>query len=142
MVDQNQPPSNMAEASSELHDQTENDAKQKQDFLNDEGEGAGDDEPAPTASPTVELTAKEESDDTITIFTKLTNVPTGSCILTIRNNSQQTTQTAPVIYQPEYSTCAGFSISKSSLGPGKWQINLAVETADTKYTQSVDVEVK
>lgn len=98
-------------------------------------------EPAVTAT-NINLTAVQESNGTVTVFTKLIGVSDGSCSLVITNGSKSTSQTAPVIYQSEYSTCAGFSVPISNIGSGKWSISLTLESHGTSATQTTTLEVK
>jgi hypothetical protein len=87
-----------------------------------------------SASPTnkdIELSGKQEADGTITVFTKLYGYTSGSCELKISNGGESYQQTAEIVYQPEYSSCAGFSIPISELGPGEWNITLTLSGAQT-----------
>ncbi len=70
------------------------------------------------------LTAKQESNDTVTILTKLVSGTEGKCELAIKNGGQSANRSASIIYQPEFSTCAGFSLPISSVGYGQWSITL------------------
>lgn len=105
--------------------QQRTDAGTKQDFM---------ESPDPTVRPTspssIELTAQQESNDTVTVLAKLYNVASGTCRLSITNGSQNFTQNAEVIYQPTFSSCAGFSVPKSELGTGNWQIYLSLDSVN------------
>ena len=80
-----------------------------------------------TAQPTatVELTAKQDG-SSVTVLTKMQNISDGTCRLTLTNGAKSTSQTAQVIYQPEFASCAGFSVPVSSIGTGNWNISLIV----------------
>ncbi|HSX27602.1 MAG TPA: hypothetical protein VLG25_02370 [Patescibacteria group bacterium] len=93
-------------------------------------------------SSSIVLSARQESNGTVTVFTKLYNVSSGTCSLLVTNGYKQTTQTAEIIYQPEYSTCAGFSVPISKLGAGNWTIKLTVTHSDQTKTNSINYEVK
>jgi len=100
---------------------------------------------APVTAPTsdsIKLTATQESNNTVTIITKLTGVSDGSCRLDISNGGETTTQTANVIYQPEYSTCAGFSVPINSVGKGVWNIKLTLTNRGTVASQTTTQEIK
>lgn len=89
-------------------------------------------------SAIIDLSARQETNDTVTVFTKLNSNTQGSCALTITNGSKTSTHTVNIIYQPEFSTCAGFSVPISELGAGIWNINLAVNSS----AKSISLEVK
>lgn len=82
---------------------------------------------APQDSSSITLTASQ-ANDTVTVLNKLSGqgYSSGSCKLNITNQSKTTSQTADIIYQPEYSMCAGFSVPVSTLGAGDWNITLEV----------------
>lgn len=99
---------------------------------------------APRTQPTtlVELTAKQEG-SSVTILTKMQNISDGSCRLTLTNGAKSTSQTAQVIYQPEFASCAGFSVPVSTLGLGSWDISLMVTpSTGTEVTKSISVVVQ
>lgn len=115
------------------------------------GKGAGIKQPtnnnptpvAPSSLPiTVELNSYQEN-DTITVTTKIQNVSAGTCKLRITNGSREISQEAAIIYQPEFSSCAGFGIAKSSLGNGSWDITLtATPDAGDSVVKTVTLEVQ
>lgn len=80
------------------------------------------------------------SGSNVIISTKLTGYSDGNCSLTVTNGAQTTTQSAQVIYAPNYSTCAGFTIPKATLGAGNWSITLSITSngsttsKETTYT--------
>jgi hypothetical protein len=80
----------------------------------------------PTTPVKIDITSKQESNGTITVSTKLYGISSGSCTLQANNGSKSITQTATVIFQPEFSTCAGFSVPKTALGSGTWNIVITV----------------
>lgn len=71
------------------------------------------------------LSARQETNGTVTIFTKLDSETSGKCQLTVQNGAKTVTKSADIIYQPEFSTCAGFSLPISGIGYGNWTISLA-----------------
>lgn len=61
-------------------------------------------------NPNVSITLSEDANQVI-VQTQLTDISTGECTLTIGSFSVS----APVLYQPEFSTCEGFSVQKSEI---------------------------
>lgn len=124
--------------------ETKDNATGKQNFIegskpgSNSGSGAS---PTPQ-SPSIELSGRQESNGSVTVFTKLHTISSGTCDLVIKNGANQITRSASVIFQPEFSTCAGFSIPVSDLGSGNWDINLTVSTPDQNYTKNISYEVK
>ena len=81
----------------------------------------------PKSSSSIELSADRNGDSaTIIVKLKEQGYSQGKCSLTVAANGKKVTQNADIIYQPEYSTCAGFSIPVSSLGGGQWAISLSI----------------
>jgi len=76
------------------------------------------------------------SGNSVIIGTKLVGYSDGTCTLTATNGSKTNTQTADVIYAPNYSTCAGFSIPKATLGPGTWNLTLSVSSGGNTTSKS------
>lgn len=90
----------------------------------------------------IELSARQETNNTVTVFTKLRGFSDGSCELTIANGTKTNTQSASVIYQPEFSSCAGFSVPIDSLGKGSWIMRLSVTSGGSTETKTLTFEVK
>ena len=100
--------------------------------------------PPPSTPPTnanIELTAKEESNDTVTITSKLAGVSSGTCNIEISNGATKISRQVAVIYQPEFSTCAGFSIPISELGTGLWNILLTVNSPTGSSSKTINLKV-
>jgi hypothetical protein len=95
----------------------------------------------PTPNSSFTLSAKQESDGSVTIIAKIQNVGSGTCALTITNGAKTYSDSADVIYQPDYSSCAGFTIAKEKLGAGTWTINLTVTAKGKTYNQSTNLKV-
>lgn len=120
-------------------------AEAKEAFLDEAAKPAAD--PTQQAQDTqsesnLSLTAKQDG-DTITVLTKMLGVSAGECVLQIKNGAASTEQKAQIIYQPEFSSCAGFSVAKSALGVGQWIISLSVTTtAGQTLSQTQTLEVK
>lgn len=96
--------------------------------------------PSTETSPSIELSAKQESNGSVTVLTKLYSVADGMCTLTISNGIKTYTQNAEIIYQPDFSSCAGFSIPKEKLGTGEWVIKLSVNS-DTTIEKTINFKV-
>lgn len=114
----------------------------KKEFIEGSGSSQTTTTPNPTDSSAITLSAQKENNGTVTIFSKLTSVSSGKCQLTVVNGSKQNTQSADVIYQPEFSTCAGFSVPISQLGNGTWQIKLGVNSNGQNIEKNITFEVK
>ena len=97
---------------------------------------------APPSDKTIEISAKQENNNTVTVFTKLKGYNSGSCELTITNGSESSTQKADIFYQPEYSSCAGFSVPIDPIGKGKWTIKLAASSGGITESKTINYEVK
>lgn len=80
--------------------------------------------PIPTDSDAISISAQQSGSD-VTITTRLNGFADGNCTLFITNKDKTLTQSAKIIYQPSYSTCAGFSVPATQLGAGTWSINLS-----------------
>lgn len=103
-------------------------------------------EPTPSTPPerddSITLTAAQEG-SSVTILTKLKGFSGGTCELSIANGAKTHTTSADIIYQPEFSSCAGFGVPVSQLGTGQWSIALkATPIGGTALTKSITLEVK
>ncbi len=90
----------------------------------------------------IELSATQDDSNTVTIVAKLYGASDGTCDVAVSNGAKKVSKTAEVIYQPAYSTCAGFSVEKDELGPGTWNIKLVVSSGSNTYSETASVEVK
>lgn len=118
------------------------DKEKKQDFIKNaptpSDENTGESKP----SSDISLSARQDSSSQVTVLTNLSSTPYGTCTLTISNGSKKITKTAEVIYQPQFSSCAGFAVNIDELGTGSWTIELAVTTDSLTETKSITLEVK
>ena len=89
--------------------------------------------PVPVNNSSIELSANKDGSN-VTIIAKLKEqgYSQGKCLLIITLNGKKYSQEAEIIYQPEYSTCAGFSVPISSVGNGSWDISLSVTPINGK----------
>lgn len=148
---QSQQPTSSPPASDSTPDETSNptrseeeskqDAANKQEFLdNQTKQPPAQPKPTPTAD-TISVSAKNDG-SSVTVITKLPSVNLGTCTLTITNGSKTINKTADVIYAPEYSTCAGFSVAKSEAGTGTWIIKLSVASpGSAQLTKTIKLNV-
>jgi hypothetical protein len=91
----------------------------------------------------IDLSASRDSDGFVVVSTKLYGTSDGQCRLRISNNTKSTTRTAEVLYQPSFSTCAGFSLPMEELGSGVWDISLRVTTSrNQEITKTITKEVR
>ena len=97
---------------------------------------------APTSDKGITLTASQANPSEETITTKLTGYSDGTCNLTVSSNGKSTTQTAPVMFEKEFSTCAGFTVPTSSVGSGTWNVKLEVLSGGNTTAKTISTEVK
>lgn len=96
----------------------------------------------PTSSDSINLSATQDA-GTVTVTSKLSGYSAGSCRLTITNGASSLSENADIIYQPEYSSCAGFSIVKSRLGTGTWDITLyATPSGGSELSKNIKYTVR
>lgn len=128
-------------------------ASDKQEFLDqnkntDQNSGGSSTNNSPGSSPSnntspssISLSANYK-DDTLVVTTNLSTITSGTCNLILTNGSRVITKSAEVIYAPEHSTCAGFSISKQELSTGSWQIALNVhQNSKTIASKTINYEI-
>lgn len=90
----------------------------------------------------IEITGSQNASD-VTIFTKLHNISSGNCALKITNGMNSYGDTAAVIYQSEFSSCAGFTISKNKVGgAGTWNIEVTVTSSQVQTKNSTTLQVQ
>lgn len=114
----------------------------KQNFIeNSQEQSTGSVQPTQDAD-SVDLRLNQV-DNAVIASTKLYRFPEGTCTLSATNGSLTKTYTAPILYQPEYSICEGFSIPVSDLGKGMWAITLSAKTsASIAINKSDTIEVR
>ena len=110
-------------------------AKAKQQLIQNQGQGSPSMPSTTPAKTTIDLSAKQETNGYVTVFTTLHGYSNGTCGLKVTNGAKTFSQSAAVIYQTDFSTCAGFSIPISSLDKGSWNISLTL-TADGRSQSS------
>lgn len=123
----------------EKKEQNRTEQEDKKDFIETPDSVAQTPEEA-AQSAGIDLAARKESNNTVTILTKLYKVSDGTCTLTLTNGSKTYSESAKVIYQPDFSTCAGFNVPKDKLGSGEWTIELSV-VGNVSVTKTITFEV-
>lgn len=132
------PAINSGPSKEQEQEQKQSDDNVKQDFIENGQESTPS---QPTTPDAIELSAQKES-SSVTVLTKLHGISNGTCTLTVTNNAKTNSQTADIIYQNEFSSCAGFSVPISSLGTGTWNILLVTESNSNRLEKTLTFEVK
>lgn len=118
-------------------------AEAKQTFLDEAAKPPSEQPPQQQETQTSLTLSTKQDTASVTVLTKMSGVTAGECMLEVRNGGTTTSQKAQVIYQPEFSSCAGFSVPKSTVGAGQWQITVTVTTSSGQtLSQSTSQEVK
>lgn len=97
---------------------------------------------APTSTDNISVQAERTSSDSVTVITKLKGYSDGTCTLIVTNGTKSFSQSAAVMFQPDYSTCAGFSIPVSELGTGHWSIKITVTSGGVSLSKESSYEVQ
>ena len=128
----------------QIKEQQKTDAENKGNFIeNKDGQQVNEVTVDPTTSDNPIDLSTAQSGASVNVFTKLYNFPDGRCSLVVQNNGASRTYSADILYGEEYSTCTGFSIPVSDLGPGSWKFTLTATTSDNKEaTESASLEVR
>lgn len=142
---------NLDGQTAEQSQETKTNADAKKDFIENNGSkeksgfGSSSDTTAtsPTSNPdNLKLTAQQEANGSVTVLTRLYGYSDGECTLELTKGERSASQSAQVIYQSEFSACAGFSISQSTLGAGTWNLKLTVTSKGLRATKTIALEVK
>lgn len=96
---------------------------------------------APDSADSIKISTSQNG-GTVTISTQLYGYSDGTCNLVVTNASKSFSSTANVIYQSQFSTCAGFTIPVSQLGSGNWNIQLSVTSQGVTNTNKATIEVQ
>lgn len=120
-------------------DELKSNADAKKDFIES-------DDPKPTPTPSdnnaITLTATQEG-QSVVVLTKLQGYPSGTCKLQGENGAASFSVVVDIIYQPEFSSCAGYTIPVSKLGIGIWSLTLTASQADgSSANRTTTVEVR
>lgn len=121
---------------------SDNEAAQKQKFIESQSDDSSADKDASQKPASLVIDASQTG-STITVTTEISSIGDGTCSLIITNGSKEYSDSASVIYQRSYSTCAGFSVPKDELGSGEWSVSIEVGGRDgRKISGSTTVEVR
>lgn len=127
----------------EVKQRERHEAEQKKKFIEDKTVDNAQPAPVPGSSDAIELTTERTSNNELTVFTQLKGYASGGCELKVTNGSKAHSENAAIIYQPEYSVCAGFSVPVSKLGTGTWAITLIVTGSDgSTQAKQITAEVE
>jgi len=110
----------------------------KQELVENENENEAE---TPQLDPSIEMSLSQSSQQ-VAVSTKLYDYSDGNCTLKVTQAGNEYTNTAPIIFQAEFSTCAGFSVPVSELGTGTWNVLLTVESAGKSTNKSGTINVK
>lgn len=122
---QNQAPNGPTDKQLEEQQKSESDAKREFIESTKDIDTLGTDPQVPTSPNSIEISATQDA-GIVTIASKLHGYSEGTCRLAITNGTTTIEESANIIYQPDFSTCAGFSIVKTRLGKGDWNIQLHI----------------
>lgn len=95
----------------------------------------------PKTADGIAVEAKQNGNEVI-VTAKLTGYSDGECQLDITNGGATFTASATVIYQQEFSSCAGFSVPVDKLGAGNWAVDLKVTAGGITQNKTTSIEVK
>lgn len=142
-IDYNPPTNEQKEAGEAISGQVkqgESEDSQEANKPQQDNEEANDDERS-----ILEITATNQSDDTLHIRTLLQTLSPGKCTLTLQKAGQENvTQEAPTQALPANSTCQGFNVPLSQLQPGEWRVKITYKANENnttgEATQNVTIE--
>jgi flagellar basal body-associated protein FliL len=113
------------------------DAKQKEEYL-DSDKNQGDTSPEQTnSSDNIKIDISRNGEDVV-VKTNLGYIAEGTCTLTVSSGFSQTVN---IIYAPEYSFCAGFTVARKNLSSGKNTLKLEVRYGDTVLIKTSEVDI-
>ncbi len=140
----NTPPQTSGPTKEQRAAQAKTDAENKQQYLDSvsKEQAQGGSTTNTNSASTVEFSASQ-SGNMVTVLTRIYSAASGTCKISVSNGTKTTEQSAPIIYQPEFSSCAGFSIPIDALGKGEWVIDLVASTdSGTTLSQTERLKVK
>ena len=125
---------------------SDTDAEAKKKYVESMPSATSDESNNPTvASASINL-SPTLSNSSVIVQTQIKNIDDGACDISISSKQNPTkfySKTVDVLYQSSYSTCKGFSIPKSEIGNGEWNITVVVESTQSVVARSSTIlEVK
>lgn len=133
-----------AQSNKNVKDAVSTEEQSKSDYINNAIENEKTNSPATPPAPDssyITLTATTEA-DTVILRTSLGSVSAGTCSLAITNGNITKDYTTDILYQPQNSSCAGFSVPVSDIGRGKWTLKLTVLSNNQTATKEITHTVK
>ena len=97
---------------------------------------------APSGDSTDVTMEASQQGTNVVVQTKLHGYSDGTCSLKITDGTLSNTVEAPVLFQPEYSSCAGFTIPTAEYATGTWNLELSVVSKGTTITKLKSLNVK
>jgi len=94
-----------------------------------------------TSTATLRVEVSQQG-QTVVVLTKIQGVTSGSCNLVAKNNGTTISRDATIIYQPEFSSCAGFSLPVTALGQGNWEITINASTNAGVLKELIGIKVQ
>lgn len=88
----------------------------------------------------VSIRASREG-SSVVVRSQLEGFDRGTCEIKITNGTKAYSDSADIIYQPQGSLCAGFSIPIDKLGAGRWNVKLEASGAHASGSASTSIEV-
>ena len=122
-----------------VQEQEQNNQKKAQNIDNSKNQ---DTYTPPDNSNNIVLTPEQTNGSQVTLTTKLSGYSDGTCTLTVTNGANSTSMNAQVLYETQFSTCAGFAIPVATLGSGTWNFNLSVTSGGVTVSKTATLEVK
>lgn len=110
---------------------------EKQQYL--EGHDTANNQSSTTGK--LEISAVRGRNNTVTIYSKIYESSATKCLLEISNDSKIYSKEAAVIYQADYSICAGYSVTIDELGIGIWNIKLTTTSSSGNLTATTQLVV-
>lgn len=92
--------------------------------------------PATTTKEVLILSAEQDSDKNLVVKTQLSGTGWSECTLRVVNSLKTFSITVKSIYQPQFSTCAGYYIKLSDLNSGTNELTLSAKKSDGQISFS------
>ncbi len=125
------------------------DAEQKEVEANKTKDGGPIPNPVPNTEPagksvTLSRADYDQTVEKLIVQSQLYGTGWQECTLDAVSNEKKVTKKAEALYQPDFSTCLGFSIDRSELSSGEWIVTLSVTNSDgqTYKASSSTISVK
>ncbi len=99
-------------------------------------------QPSQSSSISLSITQVSQTDTLLNIRALVNGASNGKCVLTLTKDSITVTKTGTIAQGPSYYYCNGFSIAKTELKKGQWQMNIKAESngKEGNVNQTITVE--